>query len=77
MPDVVIHDVDPEVLERLRIEAQANGRSLDAELRDLLEFASTLRRAEMRRLSAKWLRRLRHTVQSDSTELIREDRDSR
>jgi hypothetical protein len=40
-------------------------------------MANVRRRAETRSLSAKWLRRLRRTAQSDSTELIREDRDSR
>jgi len=34
-----------------------------------------LTRAQMRRLSDEWLRRLAGTKQSDSAELIREDRD--
>jgi plasmid stability protein len=77
MPDVVIRDVDPEVLKRLEEQAEANHRSLQAEMHEILDQASELSRARMRLLSAKWLRRLRDTVQSDSTELIREDRDSR
>jgi plasmid stability protein len=77
MGDVTLHDIDPDVLEQLVIEAKANGHSLNDELRELLEMANARRRAETRSLSAKWLRRLRRTAQSDSTELIREDRDSR
>jgi plasmid stability protein len=77
MADVTIHDVDPELLKRLEEQAEANHRSLQAELHEILEQASELSRARMRRLSAEWLERLRGSVQSDSTDLIREDRDSR
>jgi len=57
--------------------AKANGRSLQAEIHDVLRRASTRNLAETRRLSTHWLKRLRRSAQSDSAVLIREDRDTR
>ena len=57
--------------------AKANGRSLQAEVHDVLRRASTRNLAETRRLSARWLKRLSRSGHSDSAELIHEDRDGR
>lgn len=77
MPNILIRDLDNEVLARLKGAAKAHGRSLQAELHEVLERASTRSLAETRRLSARWLKRLRGSAQSDSTMLIRGDRDAR
>ena len=77
MPHVLIRDLDPVVLEQLKAAAKANGRSLQAEIHDVLRRASTRNLAETRRLSAQWLRRLSRSSHSDSATLIREDRDAR
>jgi hypothetical protein len=61
----------------LKAAAKAHGRSLQAEIHDVLRRANTRNLAETRRLSARWLRRLKSRSHSDSTALIREDRDSR
>ncbi len=76
MADVLIRDLDERVLKRLKATAQANGRSLQAEIHDVLSKASTRSLVETRRLSARWLKRLRGE-HSDSVALIREDRDRR
>jgi antitoxin FitA len=76
MADVLIRDLDEKVLKRLKATAQANGRSLQAEIHDALSKASTRSLVETRRLSARWLKRLRGP-HSDSVALIREDRDRR
>jgi len=77
MPNVLVRDLDDQVLKQLKAAAKANGRSLQAEIHDVLRRANTRNLAETRRLSAKWLKRLSGTHHSDSAELIREDRDAR
>jgi plasmid stability protein len=77
MPSLLIRDLDDDVLRGLKAAAKAHGRSLQAEIHDVLRRANTRNLAETRRLSARWLRRLKSRSHSDSTALIREDRDSR
>ena len=77
MANVLVRGLDEGVLSRLKAAAKANGRSLQAEIHDVLRRASTRNLAETRRLSARWLTRLRRSAQSDSAALIREDRDTR
>jgi plasmid stability protein len=77
MPNVLIRDLDDDVLQGLKAAAKAHGRSLQAEIHDVLRRANTRNLAETRRLSARWLKRLSRTGHSDSAALIREDRDAR
>ena len=77
MANVLVRDLDEGVLKRLKASAKAHGRSLQAEIHDVLERAGTRNLAETRRLSARWLKRLRRPSHSDSAALIREDRDAR
>ena len=77
MANVLIRDLDAEVLNRLKTAAKRHGRSLQAEIHDALGRAATTSLVETRRLSARWLRRLAGSSHSDSTRLIREDRNKR
>jgi plasmid stability protein len=77
MANVLVRDLDDDVLKQLKAAAKAHGRSLQAEIHDVLERASTRNLAETRRLSAQWLKRLRQSSQSDSAVMIRADRDAR
>jgi plasmid stability protein len=77
MANLLLRNVDDEVLTQLKAAAKAHGRSLQAEIHDVLRNASTRRLAETRRISARWLRRLHGRSHSDSVSLIREDRDRR
>ena len=77
MANVLIRDLDDEVLKQLKTSAKAHGRSLQAEIHEVLRHAGTRSLAETRRLSARWLKRLRTSSHTDSTALIREDRDRR
>jgi plasmid stability protein len=74
VPNVLVRDLDEDVLKQLKAAAKAHGRSLQAEIHDVLQKANTRNLAETRRLSAQWLKRLRHSPQSDSTVMIRQDR---
>ena len=77
MANVLIRDLEDDVLKQLKTAAKAHGRSLQAEIHDVLQRASTRNLAETRRLSAQWLKRLRTSSTSDSSVMIREDRDER
>jgi antitoxin FitA len=75
MPQVLVRDVEPAVLEKLRARARRSGRSLQAELRLILRQAAGAPAAsllpEVERVRALFARR----ALSDSAELLREDRD--
>ena len=77
MPNLLIRDLDVRVLSRLKAAAKANGRSLQGEIHDALERASSRSLAETRKISKEWLKRLSKRSQSDSTALIRAARDKR
>ena len=77
MASVLVRDLDDEVLKRLKASARAHGRSLQAEIHEVLHHATARSLAETRRLSARWLKRLHGSRHSDSTTLIRDDRDKR
>jgi plasmid stability protein len=77
MPDLLVRNLDRDVLKRLKLSAEEHRRSLQAEIHEILERASTRNLAETRRLSSRWLKHLQGTAQSDSTDLIREDRERR
>lgn len=76
MANLLVRDLEDDVLKALKAAAKAHGRSLQAEIHAVLRASSARRLAETRRLSARWLKRLRQST-SDSAALIREDRDRR
>jgi plasmid stability protein len=76
MANILVRNLDDGVLKQLKAAAKAHGRSLQAEIHEVLRNASARRLAETRRISAHWLKRLRGSTHSDSAALIREDRDT-
>ena len=77
MPNLLLRDLDADVLKALKEMAKANGRSLQAEMHDILGRASHANLARTRSLSTQWLKKLNRRAHSDSTAHIREDRDRR
>jgi plasmid stability protein len=78
MGSILVRGLDPKTIERLKKRARPNGRSLQQEVKALLERAAeTVTMGEARRLSEGWTRRLGGRSMSDSAPVIREDRDSR
>jgi plasmid stability protein len=76
MAGVLVRDLDPAVVERLKARAQQHGRSLQKELKAILEEAAagpswTEARADIERVRQRFAGR----SFSDSTELVREDRE--
>jgi plasmid stability protein len=74
---VIVRNLDDDVVSSLKFKAELHGHSLEQELRDILKQAAELTTEEklalVDRIRAKQERRL----EDDSTDLIREDRDSR
>ena len=76
MAQLLVRDLDPRVLTRLKEQARQNHRSLQGEVKAILEqAAATATRDEALALVDKWQRKWGERVFSDSTPLIREDRD--
>jgi len=75
MAQVLIRNLDPATVERLKERARQHGRSLQAEAKDLLEQAAGLyTMKEARAVSEAWHRRLRGRKFTDSAAMIRKDR---
>ncbi|TLM69045.1 MAG: hypothetical protein FDZ70_09830 [Actinobacteria bacterium] len=76
MPDILIRGVDPLVVEKLKERAAAEGTSLQAVAKRIIESSVPYSREEFLKVAAA--ERARTGPQkTDSTELIREDRDAR
>ncbi len=76
MGQVLISGLDDAVIERLKQRAESHHRSLEAELRAILEEASRqVDVARSRELADRIRRRLEGRYHTDSAELIQEDRE--
>lgn len=77
MTQMLVRDLPPEVVGRLKERARSNGRSLQKEVRAILEGAAeTYTMTETREVTRRWQERFAGRKFSDSAELIREDRDA-
>ncbi len=76
MANVSIRNLPNGVVERLKAKAKLHGRSLEAELREILERASRLSEEEFWRVAERISGEMGPQT-TDSADLIREDRDSR
>jgi plasmid stability protein len=73
MPDLLIRNVDPAVVDRLKARARRHRRSLQAEARELLEQAAGSE--DLHHLLDAWEQRLAGRSCTSSAEAIREDRE--
>lgn len=74
MSQVLVRDLDPDVLDRLEQRARDSGRSLQAELRAILEQAARPA-GDVSALAARIRRKLAGRDHSDSAELLALDRE--
>lgn len=74
MPDLLVKDVEPEVVEALANRAANNGRPLQIELKLILEQAARTTMADARELAARIRHSLGGSVYSNSVELLAEER---
>ena len=76
MASLTIHDLDDALVEDLRHRAAEHDRSLEAEVKAILETARRRKSKAQLRAEAERLAELtRGKIHGDSTDLIREDRD--
>ena len=75
MAQIVVRHLDEETVDLLKERAQENGRSLQAEVKSILEGAVRIRTEDFRAAAAKIRERFKGRTFSDSAELIREDRE--
>lgn len=85
MPTITVRNLDPAVVEKLKVRARANNRSLQGELKELLERYAEERLAPVfnKQVLAESAARIREDIrryrpegqESDSVDLLRGDRD--
>jgi antitoxin FitA len=75
MAQVIIRKLDDEIVQRLKERARARRHSLEQELRDILAAAARPDLAEFRDFAAAMRARYAGVPQTDSVELLREDRE--
>ena len=77
MGTVTIRNLDERVIDALKAQAKANQRSLEAEVRYVLgqEVNHRLRLAAFRERTAELSRETADVPQTDSVDLLRQDRD--
>lgn len=75
MGQVLVRDLPDEVVERLKAKAAAEGRSLEAHLRRVLEEASILDREALLAVADAVAESTRGRAQTDAAVLIRSSRD--
>ena len=73
MPNVLVRDLSPKALQRLKARASRRGRPLQAELKGILEQAAKAG-PDIAALAARIRRRLGGRRHSDSARLIAADR---
>ena len=78
MSQMLVRDLDPEVLERLKMRARSNGRSLQKEVREIPAGAveTYTMAAEAGEATGRWQERFAGQKFTDSAALIRKDRDA-
>jgi plasmid stability protein len=76
MAQLLVRDLSRDTVERLKTQAEQNGRSLQGKAKAILESAAAIpTMSEARKIAEEWHRRLAGRMTSDSADLIREDRD--
>ena len=74
MAELLIRNIESAVIKRLKLRAKQHHRSLQGELKYIVEAATKMSTEEARKVSDAWHKRLSGHSFSDSAKLIREDR---
>jgi antitoxin FitA len=77
MAQVIVRNLEEHVVSSLKIKAELHGRSLEQELREILKSAAELTVEEKLALADRIRAMQARPLETDSADLIREDRDSR
>ena len=75
MPNILIRDLDAKTIRQLKARAAAKNRSLQTDLKELLErVASEKTVDELRRATEDYAKRFKGRKMADTVKLLREDR---
>ena len=74
MSQVLIRNIDPAAIEKLKNKASRHGRSLQAELKDILERAARTDVSDFETVAGQLRRRLEGRVHTDSADIQAQDR---
>lgn len=74
MAQILVRDLNPGTIERLKVRAQENRRSLQGEGKRILEDAAARSAIDARDLMERVRARLAGKAMADSADLLREDR---
>ena len=75
MPQLLVRDLDPDTVERLKLRAKRHGRSLQGEVKVILQAAASFSMSEAAGVAQQWQHKLAGRSCRDSAEMIREDRE--
>ncbi len=75
MAQILVRNLDPDVVDRLKRRAEKHGRSLQGEAKSILTSAAGLSFQQVRKLSAGWHKKLSGRKIPDITGLVRRDRE--
>lgn len=75
MAQILVRGVDPETVEKLKQRARQNGRSLQSEVKQILDQAARMTLPEFWATADRIRKSLKGRKFGDSALLIREDRD--
>ena len=75
MGQILVRDLNDDVIERLKDRARNDGRSLQSEVKIILEQAARADVQAARKLANDIRKRFKGRKLTDSADLIREDRD--
>jgi len=75
MAQILVRGLKPETVKGLKARAKLHGQSLEGEVRSVLESAAFYSVEEARAMMERWQKHWGDRKFSDSTELIREDRE--
>ena len=75
MAQILVRGLDENTVEQLKRRARQRGRSLQSEVRTILEQVALADMAAARQLAARIRSQFQDRVFDDSAELIRQDRD--
>jgi len=70
MPNILVRDLSPETIKQLKSRAHRNGRSMQSELKSILEGAARMESLDAAILSATIRRMLGDREHTDSADLV-------
>jgi plasmid stability protein len=75
MAEILVRDLDPEIVARLKARARLHGRSLQKEIKLILEESTPVDIRQAAKLMKLWQERLAGRSFADSAEPLRQDRE--